>query len=295
MSFDTEKDIPVIFLVGPPGAGKSSLGEKACHELGLRFIDLSTPTINKLLFQSQKDLLTKEISKQDADIIALPWLLQQDKGIRALLRRSGVILLLWAHPTDMQARSGHSESLFTPAPRIKTRGGFGRNGTGCREFRKLDRTADEVLILVDTPFDEAIVDLRDYIADIRNESIKSPIVRAGLSHWVEDWHQSYNISKKIITVIVDAMARYLLYIRLDGKSPRTLSGVYSDLQAAGMLVMMYDYPKRKKAIDVLELFYDPPWTIEFKRKFSDSPNAVTRYKSNLKGFARFLKETYKTM
>jgi|GEM_PF-6635368 len=41
--------------------------------------------------------------------------------------------------------------------------------------------------------------------------------------------------------------------------------------------------------EILDLFSDPPWTIEFTRKFSDSPDAITRYELNLKGFARFLK------
>lgn len=290
MKSDSEEQIPMIFLAGPPGAGKSSLGEKACQELDLQFIDLSTPAINKWSFQSQKEILTEVITKRAADIIALPWSLQQDKGMRTFVRRSGILLLLWAHPLDMQTRSGHSESLFTPSPRIKTRGGFGRNGTGCREFRSMDRAADEVLILIDSSFDEAVDELRDFIISIKEESLDPPIIRAGLSDWVDEWQQSYNISKNIANIIVDAMAHYILHLRSQGKSPRTLSSVYSDLQAAGMLVIAYDYPKGKKAPKVLELFSDPPWTIEFKRKFSDSPNAIARYERNLKGFARFLKK-----
>ena len=291
MKPDSEGSIPMIFLAGPPGAGKSGLGKKACQELKLRFFDLSTPVINEQSLLSQKEILTEVITKRSADIIALPWLLQQDKGIRTLVRRSGVLLLLWAHPLDMQTRSGHSEPLFTPSPRIKTRGGFGRNGTGCREFRSLDRAADEVLILVDSSFDEAVDDLQNYIVSIREESLESPIIRAGLNDWVDEWRQSYDISKNTTNIIVDAMARYLLHLRSEGKSPRTLSGVYSDLEAAGMLVIMYDYPKGKKAAEVLDLFSDPPWTIEFERKFSDSPSAIARYERNLKGFAHFLKNS----
>ncbi len=291
MKSDNDEQIPMIFLAGPPGSGKSSLGEKACQELDFQFIDLSTPAINKWSFQSQKEILTEVITKRSADIIALPWSLQQDKGMRTLARRSGILLLLWDHPLDMQTRSGHSESLFTPSPRIKTRGGFGRNGTGCREFRSIDRAADEVLILIDSSFIEAVDELKEIITSMREEISDPPIIRAGIDDWVDDWHKSYSISKNIANIIVDAMARYILHLRSEGKSPRTLSCVYSDLQAAGMLVMAYDYPKGKKAAKVLELFSYPPWTIEFKRKFSDSPNAIARYKRNLEGFARFLKKS----
>ena len=288
LKFDSEMQIPIIFLTGPPGAGKSQLGEKACQELKLQFLDLSTPAINEQSLQSQRATLTEVINKCSAEIIALPWSLQQDKGIRTLIRRSGVQLLLWAHPLDMQARSGHTESLFTPSPRIKTKGGFGRNGTGCREFRSLDRVADEVLLLINNSFDEAANDLQDYVVSIREKSLESPIVRAGLEEWIDDWHEYYDISKNIATIIVDAMARYILSLRSEGKSSRTLSGVYSDLQAAGMLVIGYDYPKGQNAAKILKLFSSPPWTIEFKRKFSDSPNAIARYKRNLKDFAHFL-------
>ena len=291
MNPDSKEQMPLIFLAGPPGSGKSSLGKKACQKLELRFVDLSTPNINNQSFLSQKEILTEVINKRSTDVIAFPWSLQQDKGMRKLTRRFGVLLLLWAHPLDMQARSGHSESFFTPSSRIKTKGGFGRNGTGCREFRRLDNAADEVMILVGSSFDEAVGELRDYIVSIREESLESPIIRAGLGDWVDEWRQSYDISKNTANIIVNAMARYLLHLRSEGKSPRTLSGVYSDLDAAGMLVIMYDYPKGKKAAEVLVLFSDPPWTIEFKRKFSDSPSAIARYERNLKGFAHFLKNS----
>ncbi len=289
MKSDSENQIPMIFLAGPPGVGKSSLGEKACQSLDLRFLDLSTPAVNEQSIISQKEILTEIINEQSADIVALPWALQKDERIRTWIRRSGMLLLLWAHPLDMQARSGDSEALFTPSRRIKTRGGFGRNGTGCLEFRSLDRAADQVLMLVDSSFDEAVRDLQDRIISIREESTESPIIRSGLSDWVDEWRQSYDIDKDVANIIVDAMARYLLHLRSEGKSQRTLSGVYSDLEAAGMLVIIYDYPKGKKKAEILDLFSDPPWTIEFRRKFSDSPNAIARYERNLKGFARFLK------
>ena len=291
MKPNSEQQIQPIFLIGPPGSGKSSLGKNVCQKLKLQFIDLSTPEINEKSLLSQKEILMEVMNKQSADVIALPWMLQEDKGMKKLLRRFGEILLLWAHPFDMQARSGHSKPLFTPSPRIKTKGGFGRNGTGCREFRRLNNTADAVLILVGSSFDEAVDELQDYIVSIREQASESPIVQTGLSSLIDDWHQEYGIHKDIITIIVDAMARYILYLRSKGKAYRTLSAVHSDLEAAGILVISYDYPKKAKAAEILDLFSNPPWTIEFKRKFSDSPNAISRYKRNLEGFARFLKNT----
>lgn len=112
-------------------------------------------------------------------------------------------MALWAHPLDMQARSGHSESLFTPVKRLKTRGGFGRNGTGCREYRHL-------------------------------------------------------------------------------------SGIRGDLDAAGFLVMCCDAPKGK---DVLDSFGRGPSEYEFRRRMSDSPNALARFRFTWDAFGRFLRDS----
>ena len=67
------------------------------------------------------------------------------------------------------------------------------------------------------------------------------------------------------------MARYVLYLRSAGKSPRTLSGVYSDLEAAGMLVISYDYPTKAKAGEILNLFLIHPGLLNLKENFPIYP------------------------
>ncbi len=269
---------PIIFLLGPPGVGKSTLGSRASKDLGLEFLDLAEADIGRL---------SQVVANRAADVVEFPWELQHERQALALARRSGVPLLLWAHPQDMQARCGRDEPLFTPVPRLKIRGGFGRNGTGCREFRHLDRACRETLLLVDLPLEEAAEVVRDCIAGIREENDGSPAEREGLSGWVEDWRQDHSASPRVAKVIVDAMSRYLAHLRASGSSPRTLSGIRSDLNAAGHLVLMYDAPKGNR---ILEHFDGPPWTVEFERKFTDGPALVARYRRSLDGFARFLRE-----
>jgi hypothetical protein len=188
----------------------------------------------------------------------------------------------------MQKRSGYEEPLFTPVPRLKMRGGFGRNGTGCREFRRIHRACEETLLLVDLPIDKATEYVRDCIEDIRMESTASPVEREGLVDWVEDWRHDHGARPRVSNVIVDAMARYLLHLRAQGESPRKLSGIRADLNAAGHLVVMYADPRGKR---ILEHFDSPPWEFEFRRKFTDRPSSVARYNRNLEGFARFLRES----
>ncbi len=282
---------PIIFLLGPPGAGKSALGSRACRELGLEFLDLGSAPVAETAPGDRGryfERLTRVVAERVADVIELPWELQHDREALVLARKSGVTLLLWAHPEDTQARSGHDERLFTPVSRLKVRSGFGRTGTGCREFRHLDRACEETLDLVDLPFEEAVEVLRDCIVAIREQTDASTAEREALAGWVEDWRHDYGASPRVAKVIVDAMARYLAQLRASGCSPRTQSAIQSDLNAAGCLVLAYDVPRAKR---VLECFDGPPWEIEFERKFTESPALVSRYRRSLEGFARFLRES----
>ena len=124
----------------------------------------------------------------------------------------------------------------------------------------------------------------------RNHS-EPPAVREGLISWVKDWQQDFNANRQAAEIIVDAMARYTLHLKSQGASPRKLSGVYDDLNAAGMLVMMYDAPEGKDAERILSDFDTHPWSFQFKRKFSDSTSAIARYERNLEGFCRFLRQS----
>lgn len=277
----------LVFLAGPSGSGKSALGHRVCEELAITFLDLSAPAPSADDPGTGRKELGAAITSYSADVIALSWSLQQDSKALNLARRSGELILLWAHPLEMQKRSGHTESLFTPVGRLKTRGGFGRNGTACREFRRLDRACPETLLLVGTPLDKAVQELRELIKAIRKEADLSPAEREGLVSWIDQWRDDYDADIEAARILVDAMARYTLHLRHKGTAPRALNKIYPDLQAAGMLVFCYDAPRGQ---DVLDHFWSPPRESKFQWKFTDSPRLVARYRRNLEGFARFLRQ-----
>ena len=144
------------------------------------------------------------------------------------------------------------------------------------------------MLLVGLGLDEAADTLEEYVVELRDAATLPPVEREGLNQWVEWWRHDVGANPEAATVLVDAMARYTLERKTKGTSPRTLSGIYSDLNSAGMLVFMYDAPK---ANNVLKRFYGAPWEIEFEMKFTDRPNLVARYRKNLEGFSLFLQRT----
>ncbi len=272
----TRRRTPVIFLIGPPGVGKTTLGQRACARLGL---ELSDP--GEVVDAAAVEGLTEH----GADVVALPWSAQQSNDILTAARRAGEVLLLWAHPLKMQSRSGRHEPLFTPSARLTTAGGFGRKGTACREFRRLDRAAAETAILVGMDLDEATDVLTDYLVYLRELPTHPIEVRAGLGSWADGWQREAHAEPDAAAALVDAMARYVIELEASGTSPRSLNAVRSDLFATGLLVFMYEQPK---AQHVLSCFSGVPWELEFKRKFTDRPRLVARYRKSVLGFSAFL-------
>jgi len=114
---------------------------------------------------------------------------------------------------------------------------------------------------VGASLDEAARWLTEYIEDVRREVGQPPAEREGLDTWVDKWREDCGAKPAAARVLVDAMARFTLQLKSTGAPPRKMSGVYSDLDAAGMLVFMYDAPRGKK---VLKHFAHPPWAFEFK-------------------------------
>ncbi len=75
-----------------------------------------------------------------------------------------------------------------------------------------------------------------------------------------------------------------LHLKAGGSSPRRLSQVRGELNAAGFLVMCNDAPKGKS---VLRSFADGPSRYEYRRKFTDSAPAWERFSSTWEAFATF--------
>jgi hypothetical protein len=280
----------MIFLAGPPGAGKSVLGSNVAAELNLRFLDFSCSDRPQAI-AAEIQALDAAIRKRSADVIALSWGLQQHAEALRLTRCSGVLLLLWAHPLEMQARSCVANPLFTPVKDMQSRGGFGRTGTRCREFRRLNRACHVTLMLANAPLGEAAENLKQYVLWAGTQYSEPPAAREGLVNWAQAWQQDFGANRSAAEIIVDTMARYTLHLKSQGVSPRRLSEVYADLNAAGILVMKYDAPEGRNAERILSRFDGPPWLREYARQFSDSPCAIARYERNLVGFGQFLQES----
>jgi len=61
---------PIIFLLGPPDAGKTTPGSWACKELGLPFLDLA---------EADMERLARVVGDTSTDVSEPPWTLQHDR------------------------------------------------------------------------------------------------------------------------------------------------------------------------------------------------------------------------
>jgi hypothetical protein len=270
----------VVFLLGPPGAGKTTLGSAACARLGIRFVDLP---------EDAQLGIDEYDAGAGADVVALPWRLQNDAGILRRARRLGSTIALWAHPETLRSRA-RQPVTFTPRQGLVKGHGFGRHGTSCLEFRRLDRGCDFTLDLDGLSESEAANELADLISEIRecdDPAARLDAIRAD----VRGWFRADNPRRPTAAVeaLADRMSRFLFLREAAGASPRSLNALRSDLQAAAILVFMYEPATDGR---ILESFGDgPPLVYEFGRKFTDSPALVERYERNLRAFAEFVGET----
>lgn len=262
------------------------LGCRVCADLGLRFLDLTSVVHDAGDASCSQSALHEVIRRRAADVVELSWPLQMASGTFASCRRHGWLIGLWAHPLDMQARSGHAESLFEPDPRLTTRGGFGRRGTRCLEFRRIDRACQTTLLLVGRSFEDSLAEMKATIASLLAEETGPHSDREGLSSWARDWQLDLHADKEAAWTLADAMADYARHLKATGASPRTMSSKYDDLRALGYLNLNYDAPKGGDLLNGLT-----PWEYEYSRKFSDSPHMLTRYLRTVDDFCRFLRET----
>lgn len=256
-----------IYLVGPPGSGKSSLGAAACRQLGLTFAE--TPEAGPLAV---------------AAVVTLPWSRMGDSSLRREARKAGILLGLWAHPLQLAQRSSRPYWCVPSRP-MTTDQGYGRTGDGTREHRQLVRHCHTVLDFRKVAEAQAVVELAEVLVDLRTP--RDPLEQrlSDVRDWAMDCAADNGVSSRTVEIAARAVAEWLLEVEAAGASPRKLSGLESDLQAALMLVCMFDRPT---PATVLRCFGTPPHTYEFGRKFSGTDAALRRYEAQLGAFGEWL-------
>jgi shikimate kinase len=109
---------PNLFLVGPMGAGKSTIGRRLAQHFGLAFIDLDdelearTGASVKLIFELEGELgfrareaaLLAELAQADGKLLATGGGTVLDPGNRALLRSRGFVVWLRASVAQQMRR-----------------------------------------------------------------------------------------------------------------------------------------------------------------------------------------------
>ena len=272
---------PNLFLTGPPGVGKTTLGQAAAEKLRLGFRELVlVPGEDEVASRNQLRTL---LAEPHTGLIELPWELLDQRGAMSDCRSAGSLIGLWVHPDEIRERCGDAAMEFTPTGQGAKP--FGRYGTKCQEHRRLARLCHAVIEFgrhetVASATKRLIETVQEQIADLT----QSPLQREGLDETAKYWQVDFGAEPEACKLLALAMAHFLTSVRAAGASERTLSGLLSDLQALGMCVFHEDSPR---GADVFQHLTGHGW--HFKRKFNDSPNAVARFERTSQQFAEFVK------
>ncbi len=256
-----------IFLLGPPGVGKTELGARACAALGWTFAPFAG------------------IDETNASVLEVPWETLLAPRMLESLRRRGTTAALWDRPERMQARASRPYVL-RPSTAITTPGSYGRRGTSCVEYRRLERGAEYVLLIDELTLDEAVKELTDVFTEAATDHAAEDR-DAFADHLVELWGQDTNAPAKSARALADAMAEFLVARSAAGISERTERALESDLHVGGLLYFTYH---RGTPGQVLARFAAGATdTSAFARKITDRPASVARFERAMRAFGEFLR------
>lgn len=113
-----------LFLVGMPGAGKSTIGRALAHRLGKEFHDTDTeiesrtgvriPVIFEIEgepgFRRRECEVVERMTQLQSVVLATGGGVVLDAGNRAVLKTRGFVLYLYAPPRELWRRTRHDKS-----------------------------------------------------------------------------------------------------------------------------------------------------------------------------------------
>jgi shikimate kinase len=125
---------PNIFLVGMPGAGKTTLGRTLAQRLRMRFVDTDRIMVDRTGvpvttifeiegedgFRRRESAALAEVARSDAQVVATGGGSILARENRELLRQRGTVIYLRAQVESLWERTRHDTSrplLKTPDPR----------------------------------------------------------------------------------------------------------------------------------------------------------------------------------
>ena len=114
----------ILYLTGPPGAGKSSAGKALAEKTGRRFFDIdqiiedrSGKSIADIFSQDGEEFfrglereILRECSAHGDAIIATGGGVVTDRSNREFMRKNGIIMLLMASPETLAKRIGQDNT-----------------------------------------------------------------------------------------------------------------------------------------------------------------------------------------